>query len=1018
MELPFKIKLLKTSIFFCILFLLPQLEIYAQPTLTQKTKQSTTHIKEENKFLNMEHDFLHPPSQAKPLVYWFWMGSNFSKTGITKDLEAMKEFGIGGGIIVNLTSAVEETHAPTLNNPWPNQTYRSPAYWDAMKHAAAEARRLGLEIGIHNAAGYSTTGGPWISEERSMKKIVWRKVVFNANSNSQLVIPKPDAVLNNSAWGRRNLPPMPSTWYQDIAYLAIALKDTSLYEKYQDFTMHFDSSGKLIKQLPVGDWVVYRIGYAPTMATPHPLPEELLNKCQEVDKMSKTHNQFHWKAVFDPIKQHLGPYLGNSFKYMHVDSYESKGQNWTEDFQKEFIKLKGYNPLPWLLSFTATVVNGSSSAIQRSRNSLRQTERFDWDYKDVLNRLFYQNGWEVAQKMIHENGMQFSWEPYGDGPFETAEGARIGDFMMGEFWTTSRTGIRTSVTASARAFGKTTIGAEAFTSRPENSQWTDDPAFLKPSGDAGFASGANRFVLHQWALQPFDDKYQPGMDMGWWGTHFSRHQTWFKPGKAFIDYLTRSQALLQMGEQVADVLYIGKLDGYGDLLSIHDFLTNPPKVVNGKVVLGSGRTYTYMVIPGDGVMLPEVANQIRQLVKKGALVVAAKPTSSPSLQNFPLCDSVLASIACEVWGNGTYQQYGRGYVFSTIKDLMEHKPLSLSLIADYAVEKAEPTFVPKVVHRKLGDAHVFFILNPSEKPQQFSMSFDVSGLQPELWQAEDASRMNAPIWQEKDKRTHVWLSLKGQQTIFVVFRKNALNTTHPLQIETAGSSWKMGQGANKKPVLFSDTIARAVITDKSGKQRTVQSAAPVLTAMNEEWKVVFAPKLDKVFSIQMDSLVDFSKHSNPAIKYFAGTATYTKMVRVNDIKPAVKWVLNLGKVNDMVVVFVNKQKVGTFWYPPYSIDVSDFLQQGNNEVKIEVTNNWVNRLIGDEQEPADFEWGNDRGDKGHAMKAYPDWFIKNESRPSKRKTFSIWYYNRKDTPLQPAGLAGPVFLQKIEVTNL
>ncbi|HQR93720.1 MAG TPA: hypothetical protein PLZ97_10235 [Sediminibacterium sp.] len=75
-------------------------------------------------------------------------------------------------------------------------------------------------------------------------------------------------------------------------------------------------------------------------------------------------------------------------------------------------------------------------------------------------------------------------------------------------------------------------------------------------------------------------------------------------------------------------------------------------------------------------------------------------------------------------------------------------------------------------------------------------------------------------------------------------------------------------------------------------------------------------------------------------------------------------------------------------------------------------------MIGDEQEPADFEWGNDRGDKGHAMKAYPDWFIKNESRPSKRKTFSIWYYNRKDTPLQPAGLAGPVFLQKIEVTNL
>jgi len=51
------------------------------------------------------------------------------------------------------------------------------------------------------------------------------------------------------------------------------------------------------------------------------------------------------------------------------------------------------------------------------------------------------------------------------------------------------------------------------------------------------------------------------------------------------------------------------------------------------------------------------------------------------------------------------------------------------------------------------------------------VSFDVSGLQPELWQAEDASMMNAPIWQEKDHRTKLWLSLKGQESIFVVFRK-------------------------------------------------------------------------------------------------------------------------------------------------------------------------------------------------------------------------------------------------------
>ena len=78
------------------------------------------------------------PVTARPYVWWHWMGANFSKAGITKDLEAMKAAGIGGATIFNLSSAVQESQAPTLNNPWPDQTYRSPKYWAAIKHAAAE----------------------------------------------------------------------------------------------------------------------------------------------------------------------------------------------------------------------------------------------------------------------------------------------------------------------------------------------------------------------------------------------------------------------------------------------------------------------------------------------------------------------------------------------------------------------------------------------------------------------------------------------------------------------------------------------------------------------------------------------------------------------------------------------------------------------------------------------------------------------------------------------------------------
>jgi hypothetical protein len=119
----------------------------------------------------------------------------------------------------------------------------------------------------------------------------------------------------------------------------------------------------------------------------------------------------------------------------------------------------------------------------------------------------------------------------------------------------------------------------------------------------------------------------------------------------------------------------------------------------------------------------------------------------------------------------------------------------------------------------------------------------------------------------------------------------------------------------------------------------------------------------------------------------------------------------LGQLHDIASLKINGKALGVLWHPPYVLDITAALVPGDNLLEITVTTNWANRLIGDEQEPADFEWGSDRGNLGHAMKAYPDWFVKNQPRPAQgRKTFSVWYYYRKDSPLQPAGLVGPVRL--------
>lgn len=952
---------------------------------------------------SLEHQFQTPPTSAKPYVWWHWMGSNFSKAGITKDLEAMKAQGIGGATIFNLSSAVQESHAPTLNNPWPNQTYRSTAYWDALKHAIAEAKRLGLELGIHNTVGYSTTGGPWITEERAMKKLVWTKRIITENEADTIVIAKPATVVDLNGWGRRNLPPVPSTWYKDIAYLAIALKDSNRYENCIDVSNHFDTTGKMVKPLPQGNWIVYRMGYAPTMSTPHPIPDEILTTCLEADKMSATQSRYHWNKVIDPMKQYFGKDFGSSFKHMLIDSYEAGYQNWTDSFRTEFIKRKSYDPLPWLLTFSGAVsFNSTKNAEQRLRYNKEETARFDWDFRDVISQLYHEKGWMTAKSLLQKNNLQLQFEAYG-GPFNSVRGSALADIPMTEFWTARKVAFGSAVAGAARAAGKHIVGAEAFTGSPSVSQFTEDPAFLKPSAIGAYGLGVNRLVLHHWVHQPFDDKYQPGMGMGWWGTHFSRFQTWAEPGKAFFNYLAKTQAMLQYGEQVSSFLCLEKnTEEQSDVIATEDFLEQHIQVVDGKIVLPSGRKYPFLVLPEGNKILLEVLLKLEVLVKKGAVIVGTKPTQSYSLSNYPKCDEQISTLANTLWNNELNKKY---LVFNTKTEALKY----LAIEPDWMVKDADSAHLIKCIHRTGKSGEVYYVANIHKQSQVVTLSFKQSNLQPEIWNPEDGTITNALIWNEVNGRTNVQLTLNDNQALFVVFRKKANSIVHATSLKVVEGNALIGVHNQLKPIIFANAAATVSVTYSDNKTQSFIFSKPDTIALQNNWQVHFIPKIDTPFKLAFTQLIDFSKHPNNKVKYFAGTAIYKQIISINAIDYSKKVLLDLGMLNDIASVKINDQNAGVLWYPPYQVDVTNLLLKGNNSIEVAVTNNWANRLIGDEQEPADFEWGSDRGANGRAMKAYPDWFINNKSRPSQgRKTFSVWYYYRPDSKLQPAGLVGPV----------
>jgi hypothetical protein len=149
--------------------------------------------------------------------------------------------------------------------------------------------------------------------------------------------------------------------------------------------------------------------------------------------------------------------------------------------------------------------------------------------------------------------------------------------------------------------------------------------------------------------------------------------------------------------------------------------------------------------------------------------------------------------------------------------------------------------------------------------------------------------------------------------------------------------------------------------------------------------------------------MSWTAHANAGVKYFSGTATYTKSFSFAGGKVADgRYVLDLGDLRNLAEVKLNGRDLGILWKPPFRVDVTDALRAGENALEVKVTNLWPNRLIGDEQLPEDREW------KGIQLAAWPQWVLDGKPSPTGRLTFTTWHHWTKgDQPL-PSGLFGPV----------
>jgi (4-O-methyl)-D-glucuronate---lignin esterase len=750
-------------------------------------------------------------------------------------------------------------------------------------------------------------------------------------------------------------------------------------ESIVDLSSKLDvASGRLAWDAPAGRWRVLRVGYTTTGSR-----NSAAGGAQglECDRFSPRAARLQFDSWFGLALQKVGARAaGKVLHVLHVDSWEAGSQNWSPEFAAGFARLRGYDLLPYIAVLTGVPVTSADVS-----------ERVLLDLRRTINDLMQAGFYGPLAQLTHEHGCLFSGEPPNPTfPSDGLEYAARIDWPMGEFWLrTPRndkpTDIKDAV-SGARVYGKRIAAAEAFTQG--RILWNEHPFTFKQLGDRKYCAGINRLMLHLYAHQPWLDR-APGITLSGIGTFFSRTQTWWRPGKAWFDYLRRSQSLLQEGLAVADVCYftgeniparsllsrqlsVPLPDGYAYDCINRDALLHLADVRDGWIVLKSGARYRVLVLPDEVSMTPEIALKLRELVRAGAVVLGPRPRRSPSLMGFPGCDATVREVAEELWGLG--RVVSDKSLDALLAELDLTPDVRIEAVTAVAAESgpswnaAVPGEPPEIdekmtwnsfwTHRRGPDWDLYFIANPLRSTFRPTLSFRVTGREAQVWHADRGEVIPVePVHAgtgEEPGRTSIGLQLDPAGAVFVFFGGGRGKPRHPARPGYPDAPPRPAGGH-------------------------LDLAGP--------WRARFTDRLDSPLEITFDKLVSWSSHTHPDVKYYSGTATYILDFAVTP-ELLKGWArLDLGEVRDLVEVRLNDIDLGVLWKPRFEVAISQALRVGQNKLELAVTNTWRNRIIGDYGKP------------DHERKAFVV--------PRLRKG-EEWLPGGPGTELSPAGLLGPV----------
>jgi len=777
--------------------------------------------------------------------------------------------------------------------------------------------------------------------------------------------------------------------------------------KICDISDHVDANGRLVWTPPPGRWTVLRIGHTSTGSTNYAGGAGVGLECDKFNPEAARLQFDHWFGA--AIREAGTELAGRVLKVFHIDSWEAGSQNWSPVFRAEFTRRRGYDPVPYLPTMAGIPVQSADAS-----------ERFLHDIRQTIGELVVDNFYGTMTVLAHAHGCLFSAECVA--PTMVSDDLRhydAVDIPMGEFWLRSPTHDKLNdildAVSGARIYGKLIAQAEAFTEL--RMEWDEYPAMLKTLADRNYCFGINRFVYHVFAHNPWVDR-RPGMTLGSTGHFFQRDQTWWRPGRAWVDYARRCQALLQEGRPVVDVAvftgeemprravlpeqlvstlpgvfgaatvareaarlanrgepqelwpdgvlhstniedparWIDVLHGYAYDSINPDALLRLATVRDGRIVLPGGASYGLLVLPGPRPLAPDPELMSPEVAARLRELIEAGAT-------------VLMCAPPEQSPGLQGYPAGDAAVRRVAAELWPGGAPAVAAVRRIGQGRVVAGPFHETSFETLGLARDFTATDADGRPAEgigwthrAAPGLDLYFISNQL----DKSRMIEVSLRMAGRVPELWDAVNGETRRAGTWRLEQGRTVLPLRLEPGGSIFVV---LREPAASTGSDVGRNWIEPKAIQQ------------LDGAWQVWFdpvcgGPKDPVVFA----RLEDWTKHPEAGIRYYSGTAIYARTFdwRVPAEKPPRVW-LDLGRVDDIAEVTVNGVPCGVAWTAPWRVDITAALRPGANELCIAVTNTWANRLIGD-----------------HALAE------------AQRLTWTTAPYRLDGKPLLPAGLMGPV----------